>query len=881
MGWLRDLMAAAEPKLRSYGELARQCLEHDAWPGDIQPQARSLASLFSKFDRGIEVEWLDDRPEVQVVLAAVLSVPAPTLESEVRKHTERAPTQQNRYRLPDAPQSRPLDLRQEELPPGLPKPLLHPALWKRTWWRAGPGDGAELLAHWLRARGLAEVVSSRSLEELEPALATGHGPLYVVLPALVHEPAFELMPERPICIAAAGPAPEGFDVCLSPAPRDLVPEWLHWLAPLLPREGHFDQQRALEWLNGLWARGLPCTFETVLGLVAFADEVGDAVYTCTSLDELARRFLSGALQRAREAGAPETDWLQAHCLDVLSGMCRNAATSGEPWDVPRSHAQWLALVPPEYHRGVDAEWTRLSLQQAGAPLTVHELENALKAIPPGAFRVISALSAARLLRQEETGLRFGPAWLSALVNTRGRASLLDAGAFEWGEVALRGEQFDWVLEALEAKLEAGHSEVLDAALEMDDDDSPGFVLAVELLVLAAGRACLLDREFDNEQVSNLLVLQRDFALEEAAGVVAPRLLCGTANRALYGQWLLACWALSEQSESAPKEESPLDPWSNAPLGCSLEQLEFILAALTSRASDDGYVRGAYALLGRLLQHCERRATAPDSSATEQIASRAEVLTHPLFAVARALRGEGWNAWEQAQLVPEGIESVHALVTPDAWPYIAKGAWRAWIGAGLPETGVSLFDGTGPRAMLFWPHLPDHVLRQLLDSRVPLVLTVPAPAMKDDWVTMYLERVPEERDDAIRYLKLIPMQRVTEEHFEVLFELLESHHLLELGAAAWRAHPESVLAHVTHQLDQGKAQSRLWLQCAPQLQRKALLEHIHQKLQTQGAAYPSLTLCRRWLHEACTERGPEWPASYELLTEMERRLKRANLPRVSN
>src|SRR5437868_4282726 len=72
VGWLRDLMREAEPPLDGYGELARRALAHAEWPADTQPQWRSLAALFSKLDRNIELEWLADREAVQRTLSLVL-----------------------------------------------------------------------------------------------------------------------------------------------------------------------------------------------------------------------------------------------------------------------------------------------------------------------------------------------------------------------------------------------------------------------------------------------------------------------------------------------------------------------------------------------------------------------------------------------------------------------------------------------------------------------------------------------------------------------------------------------------------------------------------------------------------------------------------------
>src|SRR5690606_32457126 len=113
-------------------------------------------------------------------------------------------------------------------------------------------------------------------------------------------------------------------------------------------------------------------------------------------------------------------------------------------------------------------------------------------------------------------------------------------------------------------------------------------------------------------------------------------------------------------------------------------------------------------------------------------TRGQALAHALLGVARVLRGDGWDAWRLAQVAPHGVESVRSLVAPEAWPYLAKGAWRSWVAEGLPEAGSVMFDGGGPYATMFWTHVPDHVLRHLLDSRASVALTVPDSAMKDEW-----------------------------------------------------------------------------------------------------------------------------------------------------
>ena len=54
-------MASSSPVFRSYDALAEAALEDPSWPSEYQPQARSLAAIFSKLDREVELEWLVDR----------------------------------------------------------------------------------------------------------------------------------------------------------------------------------------------------------------------------------------------------------------------------------------------------------------------------------------------------------------------------------------------------------------------------------------------------------------------------------------------------------------------------------------------------------------------------------------------------------------------------------------------------------------------------------------------------------------------------------------------------------------------------------------------------------------------------------------------------
>ena len=88
MGWLRDLMLDAE--IPSFGALARAALAHAQWPNESKAQPRSLAAMFSRFDRGTELDWIADRPSVQQVLAEVLRCPVGDVRAPLHRIEQEA-----------------------------------------------------------------------------------------------------------------------------------------------------------------------------------------------------------------------------------------------------------------------------------------------------------------------------------------------------------------------------------------------------------------------------------------------------------------------------------------------------------------------------------------------------------------------------------------------------------------------------------------------------------------------------------------------------------------------------------------------------------------------------------------------------------------------
>lgn len=147
--------------------------------------------------------------------------------------------------------------------------------------------------------------------------------------------------------------------------------------------------------------------------------------------------------------------------------------------------------------------------------------------------------------------------------------------------------------------------------------------------------------------------------------------------------------------------------------------------------------------------------------------------------------------------------------------------------------------------------------------------------------MYLERVPEDREHAVQYLEAIPADVITEEHFEVLFELLEEHCLIDRASDVFSQHRAAALTRLTTLLDQGRlAPASMWLGAVPQDVRGAVLDHLRTQVQRHGPSYAGFGLCRAWLCDLCSKRVPGWRNVYPILEEFELRLRRVNRAFVS-
>lgn len=869
-------MDEAEPRLSSYGALARRCLNHSEWPSDVQPKPRSLASLFSKFDRGIEVEWLADRPAVQRVLNHVLGCSLTQVQAKLDALLGQADEKFSRWRLRDVPIARPLDLSAEQLPPGLPALPLKPQLWRRVWWRCSDGDGASLVRAWLAARGAADttLVEEATDELISANSDLGDAPLFVE--ARTNLSAANLESCEAICVASLSPPPAGWTLVESPPVGDYLQPLLRWIAERLPQDGHFDADEALEWFRKSRPAGSGDCLETILGLAGLLDEIGIAKVQGRPLHRLAEDFAERRLTEASLAGSAEAQWLKKFGFEVLVGMARRALTeSWNPWESPRTLEEWMPLVPTEFQRSVDVEWASVSLSRAGATVTANELEQALAEIPPGAFRVVKALRTARLLEPDDHGkLQIAPRWLAIAVRESAERAVLDDSPFEWGEALLRPHGARAVATRLKERAQKSGPELLERLLELEDDrQNPAFVMAMETLLQALGQATLLGAELGAEPVAALLELQST-ALLRMGDQLTPRLLCSATDQPALGSWFLSLWALSEQLEATTASNLPgeVNPWAtDVDLNAALDAV----AACLKAARPMPWVLEAFALISRLGKTFDQ-------------------LDHPLLVPARLTPKDKFDRWRAVVSVPHGVSAAEHL--SDDWPTLAAAAWNGWQQADFPET--TLFDhGSNHHrgAASLWPYLPGPVLDELLHRRHALVEQLPLSHLSESsWKSLlawhYPLKAPASNDGDMPDFTPLPVSdlgQLPESLLEVVAIGAATHRDLPALQRLWSLQPALLKDVAVSSLDealensQGSATASGVFHTSPAEVAGELIALLQNKLSELGIETPLDEIARPWLHHQVVERTPFWREAYALLAEFEQRLSRAHQARADH
>ncbi len=886
-------MQLAKPPIRGYGELARAALGQPVWPNDTQPKARSLAALFSKLDRNIELEWLQDRPDAQLAIAKTLGCSVEALRSRFSPALEQAEHHVGRVRLDDLPFARPIDLCDERLPPGIPPQVLQPGAWGRTWWHAPSGSGRTLVGQWLQARGRAELVVARTWEGALTRLS-GSGPAFVELEreAEGHLEASELPATAPLCIAApflpphppAGEEPEPeWSLVASPPLEGVLQELMEWVEARLPEDGAFDGAAAEQWLRPKVQSGQLPTLGAVLGAAGLLDQVGVARASAHSLEELTSREVARRLSKAADDGSAEASWLRDHGFELIVGLAEQVLSkTEEAWERARDQDEWIALVPEEFRHGVDAQWLSWSLSRAGGRATVRDMQHALRDVPPGAFRVIRALRAAGLLRasQPPSGLTLCPEVLKHVSVALARRRLIaESSPFGWGEALLRPATERAMLLELLRQLQAGDYRPVENLLDLDVTSQPALAIATEAAFVCVGRLILCGHEIPQEALTGLWDEQMALCLDSAEGLPEPRLLgrepegCGHPLQRT-SAWRLSALAISELLE--PEQGTPharLRPWEEPPgeedLRALLDSLQPLLCSPPGEGENEeaAWRREARALLLRLHRQCPL--DPPHPLVQPQLFAESAVRGAPRWALSASLDSRAQLAATQ--------HAAAALGTP--WPRLCRALWQAWASESRAEAEGILSPLT-PFCREVWRHVPPDIMADAWRRWPPAHTRWPYECFSVvhwksfavQWVSQELSKAPKASTwrSAFTLMEGEALRAVAEQASRD--PVAPPSWLLAL---IWARTPEVLLKGLAEGLTGGHADrlSDVLEACPDHVTAQAVSE-LERGLSQRTTRPKANRAARSWLRRTIARRGRGWRAAFGLLNQIERRLANA-------
>jgi hypothetical protein len=869
MGWLKVLMDESEPPVRSLGVLARNALRDPGWPKDLVLQSRSLAAVLSKLDRGVDLEWLVERPAVQDVLARLLGCQLGEVQSKLPRPGQ---ADDGRIRWHDLPYARALDLRAEHPVPGLPAAVFQPNSWAPSWWVASSGSGRSLAGQFLVARGQARVIDG--LDTAAPASAPVDGPLFVEL----HEPVdwvSDLVRSGiPLCIAAPFPPEQAglearrFARIDSPPIAEKLPLLVDWVRERLGSGGRFEPRSALEWLLGeALPLGIVDTVGSALGLCGLLDEVGVEELRAKPMAELVRTFVELRLERV-QSRRPDAAWFKHAHRDALAQLSDHWLELGEPWDRPRPLDHWLASIPEEMRRGADVEWLRVSLGRVEPAIRMRDIERAARSLPPGAFQLVRLLEELGLLRRLRHNADFwapGPRWLWLGLFEQARRRLVRASPLAWGDALIRPQVAPSVASALRDRARTDGPALVEDLLEVGTCDEPGYGAAVEAVFVRAGLGLLEGQELAADAAKDLLLEQLPLTVELPGQLPRPRFGLpwepGDAEER-HGLWLLAALALSEQVE-APEalHDSLLCPWAAARPAPGWRELQ----NRAHRAMGLAYSRGerwplaAYALFDRL--RALLGDTGPEGTDTHPVDKPGKLLDEIVHGVLE---------WESVAPLADDAMGLDALVSLAelrrvGWDKVAQALWQVWRDQGPPES--PLFRPDHPRADLLW--------KPLLVEQIAQVLAEPgrAPphyaAFAEEHWQYFANNLP--RHDPARLDDVAAWQHLPATYLShVLAEVVLPPAALE---QLWLRFPKALAAEVAKRHGGAQASAVDLALVAPVEHTRAILDLLEPESILDLPPEPMQRM-RGWLH-GCVERlVPGWRKAYALLDAVEQRVRSA-------
>jgi hypothetical protein len=868
MGWLRDLMLDAE--IRSFGALARAALSHHAWPAQSKAQTRSLAAMLSRFDRGMELDWLSERPIVQQVLSELLQCPVSDLRAPLQRpeHEHLSPA---RMRLEGLPGARSLEFSEEPLPPGLPPDLTVPSSWDRLLWTTLPGAGRTIAKQWLDIRGRAEVRTIRECSSLAQ-LPTFGPPLFIDAGTDVQEgPLPDWTPSRPICLAIDKRASNlslweqaGWSIVECPAIEASLDSIVVWVAQRLSPQAHFNAEAVAGWLReGPLGAGLIETLGDVLGWCGLVTAIGLEATRRRDKKQILSLCVKRALAPLAERRDARSSGLSRKAPDLLVAMAeRSLLLAGQDWLMPRTLEGWVELLPNEERLGPDVDWMRVHLATASKAIRVRDVERAAARFPPGAHRWMGLLRDAGLLRPiDETSFVLRPHFLARLVLANAKASLMQASSAVWGGALYQSDATASVWPQLLERAENTPESLIDAVLEDLDEESPSSVLALDATVIALGLSLLNGHELSPALVEPLLDEACALALQRQDESPRPRLTPTSPIRGIdaHTLWWLCMLGLGENLAGKRRSyDKRLVPWQQREPPEALRQLfDDLLAQLQTLPRPlPSWVPGTFAMLERLRQAL---------GAVKSADSRPHTLHIPGIALDEVMHGVLEPGTLQ-RLIGDVLLflAFEALAnqrqcSEETW---AESFWQALADSDLDVTARGFVARHAQRLI---PHVPPELGVAWLEDLSPIEAML--PLLPHSVFATWLDR----RDPGSGALPPDVVRSLPEELLERLLVDLEPGDEASLPVI-WDRAPERVIARLHRFRVMLPERAARWLDCAP-VAAAGLLFRAAEMDDWLKASAPLLLALRRYCRRCIDTHSTDWQVAYGWLVKLERVLKR--------
>lgn len=712
MGWLRDLMARSTPPIASLGELARLSLAHRDWPDRSRIQERSLSALFSKLDRGQELDWLRDRPEEQVVIAEILRLPLLDLKTQLGEKPGTVDVR--RMRLWDVRFARELDLAREDLPPGLPPELTARTEWSPLVWVTSDGAGRGLVGKWLTARGLAHFCPVSQTTELRKLPTRGALLLDLDPRVELDEADFEELrvSQRPVCFAARQGQlrvlPPGARIVHSPPASAYLSPLIDWVRERLAADSNLDPDRAEAWIRR--QLGADSSLGELLGMIGLADELPYPELHRLNLEAALKKLLERRLREANPAESAPARFAAVAFDALTEAAARTLVDTGLSLPSALPLDSWSRLLDSRAAELADPVWLESALR--GVDLSAKELKRIQSALPPRGHKLARALVAASLLHPSSSNESNGedvyaltPYCLLPVLRKRAAREALGLSPSAWGQGLLRelpgkGEsplQGELELLASEENFSA-HEELLESF----DESLPEHGAALEAALESLGISTLHGHSVPEELALETLRSFRRVGVY-LEGLWEPRFRP-------VGRFSAALLALVEHHAAFPPA---LDPLRSERSDALAPWIPRIVSWLPTES--DGKLQGAvWALLFRLSVASSHETLIDDHPVLRLL--RAASIGRPELASLEVLQRVPWTVLTSAL---ESLEMPPRTLFVDAWNVL-----RSLPPSEIPGWVEELTDKAGDHLEAFFRAAPDAVLAALEPRLIPFEHLLP-------------------------------------------------------------------------------------------------------------------------------------------------------------